>query len=174
MANYVSASTYVHGPMETLREFLEQATSEPTGEILIISLGGLHHEYDRDVARLWECHPETILKLKEQTEEYKFISYGYECAWGAPMELTKAQSEKYPDCLFIISHDSMENGGVGVSAYVGGEAIIDEYEDYDEFRSEDEDEDEWGEPDYDAINSWQEERIEWAKNLYEKSPCQES
>ena len=174
MANYVSAMTTILGPKESLNEFLRVSTATPTGEICIISLGGIYHEPDRNVARVWDCEPPYILDLIKGIENSDRIAYSYECAWGAPDTLTQEQSEKYPKCLFILSQSSSENWGFGTEAWVAGKTIFSEYFELDDFvvgvddDDEDEDEEDYSdrEIDWDKIYDYQTKAEKTAIEIY--------
>jgi hypothetical protein len=129
MPNYVSATTRVHGEHENISEFIENSVSKPDGTYEAICLGGLHTELIIDVAKLWNCYPRTLQELRESlTPESTNISFGFECAWGAPHEWLREVSEKYPCLYFIMAEDSMENNSIGVTAYQGGLTRYEEFE----------------------------------------------
>lgn len=154
MANYVSAMTTVIGPEEERTEFLRSSTAEPTGEICIISLGGIYHEPDRNVARLWDCEPPYLLDLIKRNKEFNRIAYSYECAWGAPSDLTQEQSEKYPKCLFIMTESSTENWNFGTEAWIAGKSILSDYHELDDFLEGSDDLEDDEDPDYDRDVDW--------------------
>ena len=172
MANYVSAMTTILGPEEERTEFLRSSTATPTGEICIISLGGIYHQPDRNIARVWDCEPPYLLDLIKNTRESGRIAYSYECAWGAPDNLTQEQSEKYPKCLFILSQSSPENWGFGTQAWVSGKTIFNEYFELDDFLvgadDDDEDEEDYSdrEIDWDKIYDYQTKAEKTAIEIY--------